>query len=457
MKTNFNNSKANLVIFAFIGESDNTFFKGEKSVIYPVLNSDEILLGLGDKEKFNLDVLKEAVYALGRYLIGKDINEISFEKNRFDLSNEDYALGIVEALKVSQYVFDHYKKEKKELNLKTVNLVEEYSNLESKVNELLNVLDAQFFARDLVNLRSNDIYPETLANKANERLSELGIEVKIYEEDEIREMGLTAFLEVARGSANRPRLIVMEYMNGGDEKPLVFVGKGVTYDTGGYSLKPTTGMLTMNCDMGGSATVIGAMEAIAKNKIKTNVVAIVAACENSISGNAYKPGDIIKARNGMSIDIANTDAEGRLTLADAVNYGVDTYKPSMIIDLATLTGAVLIALGETYTGVVTNNQEAFNLVQKAANEANEKIWQLPNDDFIRTYNKSDDADIKNSGGRYAGSVTAGQFIEAFVEDYPWVHLDIAGTAYLSAPQGLNQKGATGVHVKTLYNLAKNNQ
>ena len=159
----------------------------------------------------------------------------------------------------------------------------------------------------------------------------------------------------------------------------------------------------------------------------------------------------------MSIDIANTDAEGRLTLADAVNYGVDTYKPSMIIDLATLTGAVLIALGETYTGVVTNNQEAFNLVQKAANEANEKIWQLPNDDFIRTYNKSDDADIKNSGGRYAGSVTAGQFIEAFVEDYPWVHLDIAGTAYLSAPQGLNQKGATGVHVKTLYNLAKNNQ
>ena len=322
---------------------------------------------------------------------------------------------------------------------------------------MLNVLDAQFFARDLVNLRSNDIYPETLANKANERLSELGIEVKIYEEDEIREMGLTAFLEVARGSANRPRLIVMEYMNGGDEKPLVFVGKGITYDTGGYSLKPTTGMLTMNCDMGGSATVIGAMEAIAKNKIKTNVVAIVAACENSISGNAYKPGDIIKARNGMSIDIANTDAEGRLTLADAVNYGVDTYKPSMIIDLATLTGAVLIALGETYTGVVTNNQEAFDLVQKAANEANEKIWQLPNDDFIRTYNKSDDADIKNSGGRYAGSVTAGQFIEAFVEDYPWVHLDIAGTAYLSAPQGLNQKGATGVHVKTLYNLAKNNQ
>ena len=307
----------------------------------------------------------------------------------------------------------------------------------------------------LINLRSNDIYPETLAKYAKDELESLGVSVKVYEEDEIREMGLTAFLQVAKGSANKPRFIVMEYLKGKEnEKPLVFVGKGLTYDSGGYSIKSNDGMKTMNSDMGGSATVIGSMKAIAKNKLDVNVVGLVAACENSISGSSYKPGDVITARNGMTIEVDNTDAEGRLTLADAVNYGATEYKPELIVDLATLTGAVLVALGETYTGAVTNNEEAFAKVMDAAKVSDEKIWQLPNDDFIRTYNDSDVADIKNSGGRYGGSITAGQFVGAFVEDYPWVHLDIAGTAYLSKAQGLNEKGGTGVHVKTLYKLAK---
>ena len=317
------------------------------------------------------------------------------------------------------------------------------------------MLCGQFLTRDLVNLRSNDIYPETLAQKASENLSDLGVKVTIYGKDEILSMGLTAFYEVAKGSDKEPKFIVMEYFHGQKDKaPLALVGKGLTYDAGGYSIKTSNGMKTMNSDMGGSGSVIGAMKAIALNKLEVNVVAIVAACENLISGRAYKPGDIIKARNGMTIDVDNTDAEGRITLADAVNYAATEYKPALIVDLATLTGAAIGALGETYTASITNNEEAFKKVLRASKKVDEKIWLLPNDPFYKTYNESENGDVKNSGGPKAGSITAGQFIENFVEAYPWVHLDIAGTAYLSAPQGINSKGATGVHVKTLYELAK---
>ena len=455
MKIIFDDNSTNLVKFAFKGDDDNLYFDGAKGAIFPLLKENAILLGLGDKDKFSKESFKEAIYKLGRFIANKNIKELSFEKSNIDLYERDFVLSIVEALKVASYNFDHYKSDKCQINLEAINLEASLAKYESEASELLDVLSGQFLARDLINLRSNDIYPETLANYAKDELESLGVSVKVYEEDEIREMGLTAFLQVAKGSANKPRFIVMEYLKGNDdEKPLVFVGKGLTYDSGGYSIKSNDGMKTMNSDMGGSATVIGAMKAIAKNRLDVNVVGLVAACENSISGSSYKPGDVITARNGMTIEVDNTDAEGRLTLADAVNYGATEYKPELIVDLATLTGAVLVALGETYTGAVTNNEESFAKVMDAAKVSDEKIWQLPNDDFIRTYNDSDVADIKNSGGRYGGSITAGQFVGAFVEDYPWVHLDIAGTAYLSKPQGLNKKGGTGVHVKTLYKLAK---
>ncbi|WP_297282246.1 leucyl aminopeptidase [uncultured Anaerococcus sp.] len=455
MKIIFDDNSTNLVKFAFKGDDDNLYFDGAKGAIFPLLKENAILLGLGDKDKFSKESFKEAIYKLGRFIANKNIKELSFEKSNIDLYERDFVLSIVEALKVASYNFDHYKSDKCQINLEAINLEASLAKYESEASELLDVLSGQFLARDLINLHSNDIYPETLAKYAKDELESLGVSVKVYEEDEIREMGLTAFLQVAKGSANKPRFIVMEYLKGKEnEKPLVFVGKGLTYDSGGYSIKSNDGMKTMNSDMGGSATVIGSMKAIAKNKLDVNVVGLVAACENSISGSSYKPGDVITARNGMTIEVDNTDAEGRLTLADAVNYGATEYKPELIVDLATLTGAVLVALGETYTGAVTNNEEAFAKVMDAAKESDEKIWQLPNDDFIRTYNDSDVADIKNSGGRYGGSITAGQFVGAFVEDYPWVHLDIAGTAYLSKPQGLNKKGGTGVHVKTLYKLAK---
>lgn len=456
MKINFNDSKKNLVRFTFKDDFSNEFFDGSIGGVFPDLNSNLIYLGLGEKENFEREIFKEAVYKLGRFFLNKEITEISFDDNSLELDKEDYIYNIVNSLILAGYNFDYYKSEKTKYNIENINLPASFNSYEKNMEELVKVIDAQSFARDLVNLRSNDIYPETLANKAKEELSKYGVDVKIYEEDQIRQMGLTAFLQVAKGSDNKPRFIVMEYLKANDDqKPLVFVGKGLTYDSGGYSIKSSDGMKEMNSDMGGSATVIGALKAIASNNLKVNVVGIVAACENSISGRAYKPGDVIKARNKMTIEVDNTDAEGRITLADAVNYGVTEYKPQMIIDLATLTGAVLVALGETYTGAITNNQQAMDEVLKAAKETDEKIWQLPNDNFLRKYNNSEVADIKNSGGRLAGSITAGQFVGAFIEDYPWVHLDIAGTAYLSKAQGPYQEGATGVQVKTLYQLVKN--
>lgn len=455
MQVNYNNDKkANLVKFAYKNQSDNPYFKADLGETLPNPSQNTILLGLGEKEKLNKESFKKAIYKLAKTAIKLDLDELSFEKEKIDTEDNEFVSQIIEAVSLASYNFDYYKEEKSS-KIENINFPEDLDDENSNaIEEQLTIQDSQAFARDLVNLRSNDIYPESLAQAAKERLTR-DVEVKIYDEKQIKDLGLTAYLEVAKGSDNPPRFIVMEYLNGPkDQKPLVFVGKGITYDSGGYSIKPSNGMKTMNADMGGAGTVIGALDAISSNELKVNVVGIIAACENSISGRSYKPGDVIKARNGLTIEVDNTDAEGRITLADAVNYGVTEYNPEFIIDLATLTGACLVALAETYTGAVTNDQETFEKVLAAANEADEKIWQLPNDETIRKYNESEVADVKNSGGRLGGTITAGQFIENFIEEKPWVHLDIAGTAYLSKAQGLYEKGATGVHVKTLYNLAK---
>lgn len=455
MQVNFNNDKkANLVKFAYKNQTDNLYFKADLGESLPNPSESTILLGLGEKEKLDKESFKKTIYKLAKSAIKLDLDELSFEKENIDIEDNNFVSQIIEAVSLASYSFDHYKEEKS-AKIENINFKEDLDDENSNaIEEQLTILDSQAFARDLVNLRSNDIYPESLAQATKERLTR-DVEVKIYDEKQIKDLGLTAYLEVGKGSDNPPRLIVMEYLNGPKEqKPLVFVGKGITYDSGGYSIKPSDGMKTMNADMGGAGSVIGAIDAISSNELKVNVVAIVAACENSISGRSYKPGDVIKARNGLTIEVDNTDAEGRITLADAVNYGVTEYDPELIVDLATLTGACLVALAETYTGAVTNSQETFEKVLAAANEADEKIWQLPNDDTIRKYNESQVADVKNSGGKLGGTITAAQFIENFIEEKPWVHLDIAGTAYLSKAQGLYEKGATGVHVKTLYNLAK---
>ena len=353
MEFKFNEERKNLINFSFL-KDEGEFFKGELGQALPT-SKGEILLGLGDGDEFDKNKLKKTVYdLLGSY---KNIKTLSIPENKLGLDDKDYVLAIVEAALAASYEFDYYKKEKNKLSLEAINFDKNLEKYQDDLNELVNIIDGQNLAKDLVNLRSNDIYPESLAKISSDELSKLGVNVKVYGKEEIHDLGLSAFLEVAKGSERDPKFIVMEYLKGEDsEKPFVFVGKGLTYDSGGYSLKSSNGMKTMNSDMGGAGTVIGAMKAIAKNKLKKNVVAIVAACENLLSGKAYKPGDVIRARNKMTIEVDNTDAEGRITLADAVNYGSSEYSPKIIIDLATLTGAVLSALGETYTGALTNDK-----------------------------------------------------------------------------------------------------
>lgn len=440
---------------------DNKLFGGKLNDIYVNTYENVAFLGLGTRKDLTLEKVRVAIFNLAKKLEELKINEIYLEAEKIEgICMAKLTSAIVEGFMQAEYKFDKFitsKKEKHELTINYKPLVDEVKlpKIQSAIDETISLLDSVFITRDLVNLPSNYIYPETLANKAKELLEAVGAKVTVYGQDEARKIGLNAFLAVGSGSDREPKFIVIEYSNNpNSSEKLALVGKGITYDTGGYSLKPSDGMKTMFDDMGGAATVIGTIHAIAKAKLNINVVGVIGACENALSGHSYKPGDIVTSFSGKTIEIDNTDAEGRVTLADSVYYAATVMKATKVIDLATLTGACLVAFGEVYTGAVTNNQEFLNKVIDSAKEVGEKIWQLPIDPEFAKLNKSNVADIKNSGGRMAGTITAGMFISEFNNNLPWVHLDIAGTAFLSKPYSYLPLGATGVHVKTLYNFAK---
>lgn len=459
--TLFSSDPNNEQIFKWAQE--NTSFKNKKAEVYYLPNPEatgSILIGLNSDQDFTLDDLRFLGYKIYNTAIENKISELEIKMPKInEMCNRQVMLTLAEGMLQATYKFDRYltKKDDQLITDLTINYTPEHGpqeKMQAGFNRLQDMMEGVFLARDLVNQTSNYIYPETLAQSAKEKLEPLGVKVDIYDLEQIREIGMKAFLEVAKGSAKEPRLIVMEYQGDPDSKDYTgLVGKGVTYDSGGYSLKPSTGMADMHCDMGGAGTVIGTMYALAKTKAKANVYGVVAACENLVSGTSFKVGDVISSLSGKSIEVDNTDAEGRLTLADAIFYTTENLKVSQVIDLATLTGACLVALGEEYTGALTNDQEFYGLFEKAAHEAGEKVWLLPNDQKIAEYNKSKVADIKNTGGRLAGTITAGQFVGEFVaNDIPWIHLDIAGTAYLSKANQYLPERATGVHVKSLINL-----
>lgn len=440
---------------------EKKIFEGKLGQVYVNTFENVAFVGLGKKDELDLNEVRTAFFNLAKELEKNNVNEISLTVEKIDgVCMAGFTSAVVEGLKQAEYKFDRFHTDRKEAFELTVNYTlnieeEKLPVIQKAIDETQSLIDSVFITRDLVNLPSNYIYPETLANKAKELLEKVGVKVTIYGEEEAIKMGLNAFLAVGSGSDREPKFIVMEYSNDptSNEK-LALVGKGITYDSGGYSLKPSDGMKTMFDDMGGAGTVIGTIHAIAKSKLKANVVGVVGACENALSGHSYKPGDIVTSFSGKTIEIDNTDAEGRVTLADSVYYASTVMKATKVIDLATLTGACLVAFGEVYTGAVTNNQEFFNQVVSAAKLSGEKIWQLPTDKEFAKLNKSRVADIKNTGGRMGGTITAGMFVGEFNNNLPWIHLDIAGTAFLSKAYSYLPVGATGIHVKTLYNLVK---
>ncbi len=309
--------------------------------------------------------------------------------------------------------------------------------------------DALNQTRRLVNEPPSVLYPQSFAERAEQAVSETGLSIEIWDQQKLADENCRAILAVGGGSAKPPRLVILRHQGGGDQQPIALVGKGVTFDSGGLSLKTSEGMAAMKCDMAGAATVLGVMLAIAKLGVPANVIGVCGLAENMVSGDSYKLGDVIKTRSGKTIEILNTDAEGRVVLADTLDVAVQA-KPAAIVDLATLTGACMVALGTEVAGLMTNDQSLCDQVREAADWEGEPVWQLP---MFKLYNdkvKSKVADIKNIGeGRWGGAITAAKFLEHFVGQVPWLHIDIAGPAFADSPKPHRDAGATGVMVRTL--------
>ncbi|WP_144057376.1 leucyl aminopeptidase [Novipirellula maiorica] len=310
---------------------------------------------------------------------------------------------------------------------------------------------AMIRTRRLVNEPAGVIYPESFAEQSRKMADASGLDIEVWDETKLESENCRAILAVGAGSARPPRIVIFRHQGGGDEAPIAIVGKGVTFDSGGLSIKPSDGMVDMKCDMAGAATVFGVMQAVAKLGVKRNVIGVCGLAENMISGTSYKLGDVIKTRSGKTIEILNTDAEGRVVLADTLDVTREN-APSSIVDLATLTGACMVALGMEVAGLMTNDQPLCDAVSQAAKHEGEPVWQLPMFDLYDEKVKSKVADIKNVGeGRWGGAITAAKFLENFVGDTPWVHIDIAGPAFVDSPKPHRDAGATGVMVRTLLN------
>src|SRR6202166_1106467 len=365
--------------------------------------------------------------------------------------------AIVEGALVGNFDPDYYRSDRKDQKVDTLTILTsgEKAALERAANEAQVIGDSQNFTRDLVNEPSNRMTPTILADRAKKMCQEVGFKCEVYGSDKIKEMKMGAFWSVAQGSDEPPALIVMKYEPAGaPEKPVLgLVGKGITFDTGGISIKPADGMEKMKYDMAGGATMIGAMRAIALLKPKIKVIGIVCATENMPSGKAQKPGDVQIAMSGKSIEIINTDAEGRLVLADGLYYARQL-GCTHLVDAATLTGAVVVALGYANAGVFANDDAMYERFHKANAEAGEKMWRLPLDEEYKDNIKSTIADIVNSGGRWGGAINAAMFLQEFAEDTPWIHLDIAGTAWMEEQKPWIAKGPSGIALRSLVEFVK---
>ncbi|MEG0857112.1 MAG: leucyl aminopeptidase [Terrisporobacter sp.] len=451
---------------------DKELFLGKDGEIYTFTREINeslqtvILVGIGAEENLSLEKFRKVSGNAIKKCMELKLNKVFLRiPNIKILEVNEIAKAMTYGAVLGNYTFDKYKTSKKELKELEVSigvhgvLEDTIREISKSIEEGREIAEGVIIARDLVNEPSNIIYPETLAKVAVKVAKESGFEIEVLGVDKIKELKMEAFYEVAKASEKDPKFIIMRYFGNKDSKEdvLGLVGKGLTYDSGGYSIKPTTGMETMKSDMGGAASVIGAMSIIARRNLKINVVAVVAACENLISGNGYKPGEIIGSMAGKTIEVINTDAEGRLTLADAVHYIIEKENANEIIDVATLTGAALVALGEITTAVITNNDKFYSELKEVSEYTGEDFWRLPTNEGYKKLIKSHIADLKNTGGRFAGTITAGMFIQEFVQDKPWIHLDIAGTSWSDSNSDYGVKGGTGAPVSTLYELAKKKQ
>lgn len=421
-----------------------------------------ILLGLGKKEAFSLDRLRQVAGIAIRTAHKLDARVVATvvhgAAGQAGLDPQAAAQALVEGSLLGNYRFRYYKTDNDDdVLLEKLYIVDNDANklaaFAAGAGRAQVIAGAVNLARDMVNHPANRMTPTKMAEHAEEIAARGGLELTVLDTDAIAELKMEAFLAVAQGSHEPPKLIVLKYTgNPASQNLLALIGKGVTFDSGGISLKPSDGMHEMKDDMAGAAAVLGAMRAIAELKPAVNILAVMPCTENLPSGYAFRPGDVINSLGGKTIEIISTDAEGRLILADAIAYA-RRLGATHIVDLATLTGACVVALGNTTSGVMANDREWCARLLAAAEAVGEKMWELPLFEEYKELIKSDIADLKNSGGRPAGAITAGLFLAAFADTTPWIHVDIAGTVSTTKDGGYNPKGATGVGVRTLVELA----
>ena len=443
--------------------------RGETALLYP---GDEtgasrlLLVGLGERASFTAEKLRRTAATVAkraRSLGARDAAFVLPETGGTDV--EGAARAAAEGAALGLYRFDRYKSGRKAEteanrtdggNPESLDLLLESSADEAAASRGAEagakLAAAAVLARDLANEPSNTATPEYLAETARGIAERHGMGITVLDRAGIEGEGLVGLAAVGRSASNEPRFIVLEHRKGGDASPVVLVGKAVTFDSGGISIKPTAGMEDMKFDMSGGAAVLGAMEAVGDLDLPLNVVALVPATENLPGGDAFKPGDVLTMGSGKTVEIVTTDAEGRLILADALYYA-RRYEPGAVIDCATLTGACYVALGDHASGLMGNDEDLMAEVRAAGESAGERAWPLPLFDEYTEQIKGDTADIKNSGGRYGGALTAGAFLKEFV-DYPWTHLDVAGTAYGKKGNAYTPKGATGTPARLLVELLR---
>ena len=376
--------------------------------------------------------------------------------------NKELAHSLLNGFSLKSYRFDKYKvKTKKKVNIQTLKILDLNNDISKNQRDILTngkAVKGVFLTRDLVSEPANILFPQKFVEICNV-LKKVGVSVEVFDEKKLRSLGMLALLGVAQGSVKPARVMIMRWNGSNDKKkqPIAFIGKGVTFDTGGISIKPSGGMEDMKWDMGGAGVVAGLMYTLALRKSKANVVGAVGLVENMPDGNAQRPGDIVKSMSGQTIEVLNTDAEGRLVLADVLWYIKEKFKPKLMVDLATLTGAIIVALGDRYAGLFSNNEDLSEKLLKSSRITRELIWRLPLDKEFDTLLNCNVADMKNiTGTRGAGSITAAQFLKRFVGDVPWAHLDIAGVTWSKKGTDLSRPGGTGFGVRLLDHFVKQN-
>jgi len=440
-------------------KADNTFEGkfGQITIIFApgkLKQRKIILLSLGKASEATDLTIQNAGGLLASKLNQMKVSEVDLIIQTSEDVKVDLALNLSIGMKLKNYAFNkHYvaKAEEHKLHLLKVNILSDLANSDYFVKHK-PIIDGTILARDLIAESPNNLFPVSFAKEC-EKLSTLGVKVTVLDQEELKELKMNALLGVAQGSINEPRVVLMEW-RGDDSKPdeiTAFVGKGVTFDSGGINLKSSHSIADMKYDMGGAGVVTGTMMSLAARKAKVNIVGAVGLVENMPSGTAQRPGDVVVSMSGQTIEIDNTDAEGRLVLADVMWYVQEKYNPTKMIDLATLTGAVSVALGDYCAGLFSNNDELANQLFSASEKVGELVWRLPMSDFYDKQINSDIADIKNTGqsGRGAGSITAAQFLKRFIKECAWVHLDIAGVTWTKHGSDVCPKGATGFGVRLL--------